>query len=136
MFDYNVEVVRVVDGDTVELLIDLGFSSFVQETVRLAGVDTPESRTRDAREKRFGLLAKARVQELLPVGKKVVMHSMFYDSRGRYGRALVDFHFEEGPTLGRILLDEHLAVPYRGQNKKEIRKLHEANWDIIEPKSG
>ena len=54
MYEYNVEIMRVVDGDTVDVMVDLGFSVFTPQRVRLAGIDTPESRTRDKREKVFG----------------------------------------------------------------------------------
>ena len=74
MFEYQAQIIRVVDGDTIDVLIDLGFDMHVKERVRLAGVDTPESRTRDDREKRFGKLATERVEQLLPVGFKFKCH--------------------------------------------------------------
>ena len=137
MYEYNVEIRRVVDGDTVDLLIDLGFSTLIKERVRMAGIDTPESRTRDKREKKFGKLATARVMELLPVGQKFVATSKKYNSTGKFGRSMMDFELPDDPlgrTLCTVLVAEHHAVRYHGQNKKEIRPEHEANWDILEGK--
>ena len=132
MYTYNVEIRRIVDGDTIDVILDLGFSVLVKERVRLAGVDTPESRTRDLREKKFGKLATARVEELLPVGEKFIARSKSYDSAGKYGRAMLDFDLPDGRTLAAALVEEHMAVPYHGQNKKDIRAEHEANWAILD----
>ena len=155
MFKYHVEIRRVVDGDTVDLFIDtgvrvdvpgqdsvvdLGFSVVIKdgnlmlkERVRMAGIDTPESRTRDIREKKFGKLATARVMELLPVGHTFLATSKVYDATGKYGRAMLDFELPDySESLCDLLVKEHLAVRYHGQNKAEIRPEHEANWDVLE----
>ena len=121
-----------MDGDTVDVWIDLGFDVRIHERVRLAGIDTPESRTRDDREKKFGKIATARVMELLPVGQKFRALAKSYDSTGKYGRAMLDFVLADGTMLCKTLVDEYLAVPYHGQNKADIRAEHEANWDILE----
>ena len=154
-YEYKVEIRRVVDGDTVDLfidtglhvnvpgqesLIDLGFDVIVKdgrlmlkERVRMAGIDTPESRTRDLREKKFGKLATARVEELLPVGHEFLAVSKTYDATGKYGRAMLDFDLPgHSETLCDLLVTEHLAVRYHGQNKAEIRPEHEANWDWLD----
>ena len=155
VFEYYVEIRRVVDGDTVDLFIDtgvgvdvpgqdsvvdLGFSVVIKdgrlmlkERVRLAGIDTPESRTRDPREKKFGKLATKRVMELLPVGRTFLATSKVYDATGKYGRAMLDFDLPgHSESLCELLVTEHLAVRYHGQNKAEIRPEHEANWDILD----
>ena len=132
MYEYNVTVDRVVDGDTVDIWIDLGFDVRIFERVRMAGIDTPESRTRDAREKIYGKIATARVQELMPVGDKFRAVSLSYDARGKFGRAMMDFRLPDDQMLCQVLIDEHLAVPYHGQNKADIRVEHEANWDYLE----
>ena len=138
MYEYSVTIDRVVDGDTVDIWIDLGFDVRIFERVRMAGIDTPESRTRDLREKKFGKIATARVMELLPVGETFTAVSSSYDARGKFGRAMMDFYLPEGTysTAGKMLcqtlIDEHLAVPYHGQNKKDIRAEHEANYDFLE----
>ena len=134
MYEYKVTIDRVVDGDTVDVWIDLGFDVRIFERVRMAGIDTPESRTRDKREKVFGKIATARVQELLPVGKECIAVSESYDARGKYGRAMLDFYLSDGSgrTVCQMLLNERLAVYYHGQNKKDIRAEHEANWTYLE----
>ena len=132
MYTYNVEIRRIVDGDTIDVILDLGFSVLVKERVRLAGVDTPESRTRDLREKKFGKIATARVEELLPVGEKFLAHSTSYNATGKFGRAMLDFDLPDGRRLAAALVEEHMAVPYHGQNKRDIRVEHEANWAILD----
>ena len=154
MYEYQTEIRRVVDGDTVDLwidmgvaielpgqkdIVDLGFNVFIKDgrltlkdRVRLFGVDTPESRTRDLREKKFGKLATIRVKELLPVGGKFKCRSEEYDAKGKFGRGLFDFELSPGQFLCQLLLDEHHAVPYHGESKAEARPLHEANFDILE----
>ena len=132
MYEYGVTIDRVVDGDTVDIWIDLGFDVRIFERVRMAGIDTPESRTRDLREKKFGKIATARVMELLPAGETFKAVSSSYDARGKFGRAMMDFKLEGGRMLCQTLIDEHLAVAYHGQNKADIRADHEANWAILE----
>ena len=137
MFEYHVQIVRVVDGDTIDVLVDLGFDVLKKERVRLAGVDTPESRTRDLREKKFGKLATKRVKDLLPTGSKMTARSEADSkskARGKFGRYMLDFDLGSGKTLAVTLLKEHLAVPYHGQNKAAVRLLHEHNWDVLEGK--
>ena len=134
MYTYQAEIRRVVDGDTVDIILDLGFDVLVKERVRLAGIDTPESRTRDKREKIFGKMATARVMELLPVGEHFLVYSKSYNSTGKYGRSMMDFELSDGRMLCDTLLQEHLAVAYHGQNKADIRVVHEANWDYLEKK--
>ena len=134
MYEYSTIIERIVDGDTVDVWIDLGFDVRIHERVRLAGIDTPESRTRNAREKIFGKRATARVQQLLPVGQKFRAIAKSYDSTGKYGRAMLDFELKDGQMLCQVLVDEHLAVPYYGQNKDDIRAEHEANWDLLDNK--
>ena len=132
MYEYNVTIERVVDGDTVDIWIDLGFDVRIFERVRMDGIDTPESRTRNAREKIFGKRATARVQELLPVDGEFRAVSRSYDARGKFGRAMMDFYLHDGQMLCQVLLDEKLAVRYHGQNKNDIRAEHEANWDALD----
>ena len=137
MYEYNVTIDRVVDGDTVDIWIDLGFDVRIFERVRMAGIDTPESRTRNLREKKFGKIATARVMELLPFGGTFTARSSSYDARGKFGRAMMDFELPTDPlsrTLCQVLIDERLAVPYHGQNKSDIRAEHEANYDFLDGK--
>ena len=119
MYEYRVEVVRVVDGDTVDVDIDLGFGvALNNQRIRLAGIDAPETRTRDLVEKEAGLKAKACVEVALPVGsKQVLVTSSFDDAKGKYGRIIGDlkayYHKEDRHCmLNEILLTEGLADLY------------------------
>jgi len=135
MYEYRATVIKVVDGDTVDVDIDLGFGIVLSdERVRIAGIDTPESRTRDKEEKKFGLAAKARVKQLL--GKTCVLKTQINkngeDMKGKFGRILGDFSVYDGATdrwrmLTEILVSEGHAVPYHGQNKDDVQKAHLAN---------
>ena len=91
MYEYNAKVLRIVDGDTIDVDIDLGFGVWIhKERIRLEGIDTPESRTRDLEEKKFGLLSKEYVRSLLPVGSIVKLVCKTYDSKGKFCRILGD----------------------------------------------
>ena len=135
MYEYRATVIKVVDGDTVDVDIDLGFGIVLSdERVRIAGIDTPESRTRDKEEKKFGLAAKARVKQLL--GKTCVLKTQINkdgeDMKGKFGRILGDFSIYDSATdswsmLTKILVSEGHAVPYHGQNKDDVQKAHLAN---------
>jgi len=135
MYEYRATIVKVVDGDTVDVDIDLGFGIVLSdERVRIAGIDTPESRTRDKEEKKFGLAAKARVKQLL--GKTCVLKTQINkdgeDMKGKFGRILGDFNVYDSATdrwrmLTEILVSEGHAVPYHGQNKEDVQKAHLAN---------
>ena len=135
MYEYKATIVKVVDGDTVDVDIDLGFGIVLSdERVRIAGIDTPESRTRDKEEKKFGLAAKARVKQLL--GKTCVLKTQINkdgeDMKGKFGRILGDFSVYDSATdswsmLTKILVSEGHAVPYHGQNKEDVQKAHLAN---------
>lgn len=132
MYEYKAEILRVVDGDTVDVDIDLGFGIWMKkERVRLYGIDTPESRTRDKTEKVFGLAAKKRLKELL--GKKCVLKTFAArdgeDMKGKFGRILGDFHVYYGEEdrwcmLSTIMLHEGHAVAYEGRSKEEIQEAH------------
>ena len=135
MHTYKCTILRVIDGDTVDVDIDLGFNVVLRdERVRIAGIDTPESRTRDLEEKKFGLAAKARVKELL--GKtctlKTQINKSGEDMKGKFGRILGDFNVYDAKTdswkmLTQVLISEGHAVPYHGQNKEDIKTAHLAN---------
>ena len=110
MYEYKCKVLKVVDGDTVDIDIDLGFGMWMhKERVRMMGIDTPESRTRDKVEKQFGLASKNRLQELLPVGSSQVLKTEIdrsgEDAKGKFGRILGDFLIEEKRAT-EILIEE------------------------------
>ena len=133
--EYDVKVIKVVDGDTVDVDIDLGFGvTLKDERVRIMGIDTPESRTRDKVEDLFGEAAKARLKELMEDGGKLITTEdrKGEDMKGKFGRVLGDFkveRYENGPAelVTDILIEEGHAVAYFGGSKEEIQLKHMAN---------
>jgi micrococcal nuclease len=104
-------IARVVDGDTLDLDLDLGFSITLRQRVRLIGIDAPEVRTRDAAEKTRGLQAQAFVVEWFQRPGLVWVRTT---KEEKYGRMLADLYREGEPSLCTELLTLGLAVPYRG----------------------
>ena len=140
MYEYRFELDRVVDGDTVDINLDLGFDvRLVKQRVRLFGLNTPESRTRDLEEKQYGLAAKARLKELLENAKTLSLRTRIdKKARGKYGRILGTL-FADEVNINRLLIDEGHAIEYFGGTKnktkwwlekKEPRKVtSNINWD-------
>ena len=132
MHTYKCEILRVIDGDTVDVDIDLGFGVWLRkERVRIHGIDTPESRTRDLEEKKYGLAAKEFVKGYLKAGSDQLLQTE-KDKTGKFGRILGKFLVYDAKTdsqthLGNIMIREHHAVPYSGQSKEEIKNLHFTN---------
>lgn len=131
MYEYKCKILRVVDGDTVDVDIDLGFGVWLRkERVRMMGIDTPESRTRDTEEKKFGLAAKDFVKSKMPVGSMQVLKTEIDksgdDKKGKFGRILGDFLIDED-RLTDIMVSEGHAVAYFGGSKEEIQIKHMAN---------
>ena len=115
-FGYQAELERVVDGDTVDVTLDLGFDvKLHKQRVRLHGIDTPESRTRNLEEKKLGLAAKERLKELC-VGRFKVKSL----GKGKYGRVLGIPYTEDGQDICQLLIDEGHAVEYYGGKKKKV----------------
>ena len=132
MYDYQCTIVRVVDGDTVDVDIDLGFDTWRRgERIRLYGIDTPECRTRDAEEKAAGLLAKDFVEDALHVGG---IYRLQTKEKGKFGRYLGTIYLTDDTSINAALVTEHLAVPYHGQSKEEIESAHKANYKILSDK--
>ena len=128
--EYDVKVIKVVDGDTVDVDIDLGFGvTLTDERVRIMGIDTPESRTRDKVEDLFGEAAKARLKELMKDGAKLITTENKHgeDMKGKFGRILGDFRAPNGDLVTDIMIAEGHAVAYFGGSKQEIALKHEAN---------
>lgn len=129
MYEYKCKITRIVDGDTVDVDIDLGFDIWLKgERVRIIGIDTPESRTRDDVEKLFGLAAKKRLEELLGETGilKTVIDRNGGDAKEKFGRILGDFVVGDR-TVTEILIEEGHAVKYHGQNKADVEVAHLAN---------
>ena len=123
--EYPVKITRVVDGDTVDADIDLGFNEYKKDRIRLIGIDTPESRTRNKKEKVLGLASKARLKELIanaPVGKrgkKIIYLKTTKDGKGKFGRILGTL-FINGIDVCETLIDEGHARAYFGGAKNAL----------------
>ena len=129
MWTYRAKVVRVIDGDTVDVDIDLGFGIWQKnERVRIMGIDTPESRTRNKIEKKFGLAAKAKLKSIL--GKitvlKTTINKKGVDMKGKFGRVLGDF-LQDDKSVAKIMCETGHAVPYFGGAKANTQKQHMKN---------
>jgi len=130
-FCYNATVVRVVDGDTIRLDIDLGFDIVLNnQSVRLYRVDTPECRTRDLKEKAAGLLAKSVVKGFIDQGSKVVIKTSL-DTKGKFGRILGTIITDNGININEHLIDNNYAVEYYGQSKDDVNGLHQENYNEL-----
>tara|TARA_R100001086_G_scaffold12625_1_gene6582 strand:- start:101 stop:475 length:375 start_codon:yes stop_codon:yes gene_type:complete len=121
MFDYPCKVTRVVDGDTIDVNIDLGFKIWHRARVRMLGIDTPESRTRNLAEKAMGLASKARLKEMLK-GKSVTIECT--KAKGKFGRVLANVWAADKKAgavaicLNNQLCEEGYARPYFGGKKE------------------
>ena len=122
MYRYKVYVTRVVDGDTVDVDVDLGFSTILKkQRVRMMGIDTPESRTRNLEEKFYGKASKAHLESILAEGE-VQLQS---HGKGKFGRILGELFVEDSSySINQQMIDEHHAVPYFGQSKDDTEKGH------------
>ena len=136
MYEYSCKIVRVVDGDTVDVDIDLGFGMWMhKERIRLHGIDTPESRTRDLVEKKFGLEAKKMVETYMPVGSTQTLVTV-QDKAGKFGRILGKFKIHDGKedrqtTINEWMLENYYAVAYLGQSKESIADEHLINYQKV-----
>ena len=129
MYQYRAKILKVLDGDTVEIDLDLGFNIVLSgQKVRLAGIDTPESRTTNTEEKPRGLLSKKKLAEKLPVGSWQKIQTMKTDSNDdKFGRILGVFIMEDGMSLNQWLIDNNYAVLYQGENKELVQEGHQYN---------
>tara|TARA_R100001163_G_scaffold1405_1_gene2207 strand:+ start:86 stop:514 length:429 start_codon:yes stop_codon:yes gene_type:complete len=128
MYEYNCEILRVVDGDTVDVSIDLGFDISYKSRVRLYGIDTPESRTRDKDEKARGLMSKEYLIDELSKGQVVI--KTHKDKKGKFGRVLGEMYVGDR-NINLMMVDDFLAVEYKGQSKKEIEEEHIKNRQTL-----
>jgi len=136
MYEYSCKIVRVVDGDTVDVDIDLGFGVWMhKQRIRMYGIDTPESRTRDLEEKKFGLMAKEIVKKWVPEGSTQTLITR-KDKSGKYGRILGSFKIvfeKEETTLNEWMVKYKYGVEYFGQSKKDIEEEHIRNRELVNP---
>ena len=137
MFEYNCTIIKVIDGDTVDVDIDLGFGVWLKkQRIRLYGIDTPESRTRDLEEKKYGLVAKAFVEAHLPLGSTRTLTTVQVKT-GKYGRILGKFKAYDSYTdawvnLNQWMIIKHLGVEYQGQSKEDIAEQHIINRGLVD----
>ena len=136
VYEYRCKVTRVVDGDTVDVDIDLGFGVWMhKERIRLHGIDTPESRTRDLEEKKYGLLAKQQIESFMPRGSMQTLVTV-KDKAGKFGRILGKFLIydkktDRQMTINDWMVREHHAVAYHGQSKEDIAEEHIVNRGLL-----
>tara|TARA_B100000925_G_scaffold282646_1_gene255692 strand:+ start:1264 stop:1659 length:396 start_codon:yes stop_codon:yes gene_type:complete len=122
-------MVRVVDGDTVDVDIDLGFGIWLRnQRIRMYGIDTPESRTSDPIEKVYGKAATAYLVNWTNAGGLTL--KTHKDGKGKYGRILGELWYGD-VNINIKMIEEHHAVRYHGQSKEEIAEEHIANRDIL-----
>jgi len=126
MYEYSCKVDRVVDGDTIDVVLDLGFDILYRCRVRLYGIDTPESRTRNKDEKVRGKLAGSFLQDAVDKGNKVIIETKLKDSKGKFGRVLGNV-IVDGKNINQLMIDSYLAVAYFGQSKDDIEEEHLVN---------
>lgn len=131
-YEYNVTIAKVVDGDTVDVDIDLGFGMvYKKQRVRMLGIDTPESRTRDLVEKKFGKASKKHLKGLLESAETITLIS---HDKGKFGRILGELfvHTEETRVnVNEKMIADHHAVPYTGENKDLVEEQHMANREVL-----
>jgi micrococcal nuclease len=127
MYEYKCKIVKIIDGDTVDVDIDLGFGVWMhKERIRLFGIDTPESRTSDKEEKRYGLIAKGWIEKYMPLNSTQTLVTE-KDKSGKYGRILGSFKLFDGTNLNEWMIKNHHAVAYHGQSKNDIAEEHLIN---------
>ena len=133
MYEYKCqEIKKVVDGDTVDIVLNLGFNILHAVRVRLASIDTPEIRTRDLDEKARGLLAKEFLKNWLSQEheKKKIVIKTFKKSKGKFGRVLAEIWVND-VNVNEDMIECYHAVPYSAQNKKEVAELHLKNREKL-----
>jgi micrococcal nuclease len=136
-----IEINRVVDGDTIDVTIDLGFDLYKKERVRVAGVDTPEKRTRDLDEKALGLDAtnwmKEQLEGAIDGDDDLVIRTELVGGMGKYGRLLGWLYIGDGETsLNEQMIEEGYAWAYDGgtkqKNFEELREIRRAHGTLVE----
>jgi|LWDU01.1.fsa_nt_gi micrococcal nuclease len=141
LYRYKAHLLRIVDGDTIKVEIDLGFGIFHRCTVRMYGIDTPECRTRNKFEKTWGLAAKYRLVDILSRENRDFVLQTSVDKKGKFGRVLGTVFLNDssdlqpqGTNVNRLLVKENLAIPYMGGDKDKsrdqysVRKLWETTY--------
>jgi micrococcal nuclease len=133
MYQYKCKINKIVDGDTVEIDLDLGFNIILSnQRVRLSGVDTPESRTNNKEEKTRGMLSKKKLTEKLPIGSYQKINTTKDDNNDdKFGRILGEFILDDGTNINKWLIENNYAVAYLGENKELVQEAHQTNKKIL-----
>tara|TARA_B100000900_G_scaffold415140_1_gene443961 strand:- start:493 stop:930 length:438 start_codon:yes stop_codon:yes gene_type:complete len=130
-FAYRVKSIKkIIDGDTFDCILDLGFDVLLEARVRMAGIDTPESRTRDLTEKKFGLASKEYLVEKINNAEDIIVRTELDNEKGKFGRILGTVYLD-GVNVNQKMIDEHYAVGYHGQSKDDIESQHLANRTVL-----
>ena len=130
-YSYRVKSIKkVIDGDTFDCIIDLGFDVLLEARVRMMGIDTPESRTRDLEEKKFGLLAKEYLIMKLEA-EDIIVTTEVDNEKGKFGRIL-GWVWADDVNINQQMIDENMAVAYHGQSKDDIEQAHLNNRKILQ----
>ena len=130
-YSYRVKSIKkVIDGDTFDCIMDLGFDVLLEARVRMMGMDTPESRTRDLEEKKFGLLAKEYLTMKLEA-EDIIVRTEVDNEKGKFGRIL-GWVWADGVNVNQQMIDENIAVAYHGQSKDDIEQAHLENRKILQ----
>ena len=136
MYEYRATLLRIVDGDTIDCDIDLGFGVVLSnQRIRLYGIDTPESRTRDLEEKKCGKLAAKYIEDHIQVSSSFNLRTRL-DGKGKYGRILGELicfvpEFGREMSLNDAMIMKKLAVKYFGQSKDDIEDEHLKNREYL-----
>ena len=130
-YSYRVKSIKkVIDGDTFDCIMDLGFDVLLEARVRMMGMDTPESRTRDLEEKKFGLLAKEYLTMKLEA-EDIIVRTEVDNEKGKFGRIL-GWVWADDVNINQQMIDENMAVAYHGQSKDDIEQAHLNNRKILQ----
>jgi len=133
-FEYHAKVNKIIDGDTINVDLDLGFNVVLSnQSVRLLGIDTPESRTSDKTEKVFGTLSKNKVKEFIDKCEgQIILQTVLSDSEEKFGRLLGKIiNPKDNTVLNDWLIISHYAVAYNGENKDKVAQAHLSNRKIL-----
>ena len=136
MYEYRATLLKIIDGDTVDVDIDLGFGVVLtNQRIRLYGIDTPESRTRDLEEKKCGKLAARYIEDHIKVSSSFTLRTKL-DGKGKYGRILGELvcfvpEFDREMSLNDAMISKKLAVKYFGQSKDDIEEEHLKNREHL-----
>ena len=133
-FEYHAKVNKIIDGDTINVDLDLGFNVILSnQSVRLLGVDTPESRTSDKAEKVFGNLSKEKVKEFIDkCENQIILQTVLSDSEEKFGRLLGKvINPKDNTSLNEWLIWHNYAVAYNGENKDKVAQAHLSNRKIL-----